>query len=184
MRRQNWLGVVCAAAVIAAFPVSAVASAPQAQDASKKAQDAAKTAQDAVKGSPAAGAEVGAAAAKASPDLVNALSKELGSSPEQAAGAAGALFGVAKSRLKADEFSQISKAVPGMDSLLKAAPALGGAIGTSGLGQMAGLASAASAFSTLGLKPEMVTKAIPVLTSFVSKSGGAGVGSLLAGVLK
>jgi hypothetical protein len=45
-------------------------------------------------------------------------------------------------------------------------------------------ATAASAFSKLGLKPEMVAKAVPVLTSFVSKSGGAGVGSLLAGVLK
>jgi hypothetical protein len=100
------------------------------------------------------------------------------------------LFGVAKSRLKADEFTQVSKAVPGMDSLLKAAPVVSSAVGTSGgaLGQLAGsaggLATAASAFSKLGLKPEMVSKAVPVLTSFVSKSGGAGVGSLLAGVLK
>jgi hypothetical protein len=113
----------------------------------------------------------------------------MGSTPEQAAGAAGALFGVAKSRLKADEFTQVSKAVPGMDSLLEAAPAISSAVGTSGaLGQLAGsaggLATAASAFSKLGLKPEMVAKAVPVLTSFVSKSGGAGVGSLLAGVLK
>jgi hypothetical protein len=40
------------------------------------------------------------------------------------------------------------------------------------------------AFSKLGLKPELVSKAVPVLTQFVSKSGGANVGSLLAGVLK
>jgi predicted anti-sigma-YlaC factor YlaD len=46
------------------------------------------------------------------------------------------------------------------------------------------MASAASAFSKLGLKPDMVAKAVPVLTSFVNKSGGAGVGSLLAGALK
>jgi hypothetical protein len=75
-----------------------------------------------------------------------------------------------------------------MDSLLKAAPAAG-ATGTSGaLSQLAGsaggLATAASAFSKLGLKPELVAKAVPVLTSFVGKSGGAGVGSLLAGALK
>jgi hypothetical protein len=128
-----------------------------------------------------------AAAVKASPDLVTALSKEIGSTPEQAAGAAGALFGAAKSQLKADEFSQIAKAVPGMDSLLKAAPAA--AIGTSGAmskmaGSAAGLASAASAFSKLGLQPDMVSKAVPVLTSFVTKSGGSQVGSLLAGALK
>ena len=173
MRRQNWCGFGCAVAFVAASAHPAVL---QAQDAAKKA--------------PAA-TEEAAAAVKASPDLVNALSKELGSTPEQAAGAAGSLFGIAKSRLKADEFSQVTKAVPGMDSLLKAAPALSSAVGTTGagaLGQLAGsaggLASAASAFSQLGLKPEMVAKAVPILTSFVSKSGGAGVGSLLAGVLK
>jgi hypothetical protein len=120
-----------------------------------------------------------AAAAKASPDLVGSLSRELGSTPEQAAGAAGSLFGLAKSRLKADEFSQVSKAVPGMDSLLKAAPAMA-AVG----GSVGGLASMAAAFSKLGLKPDMIAKAIPILTSFVGKSGGAGVAGLLAGVLK
>ena len=142
-----------------------------------------------------ASAEPAAAAAKASPELVAALSKEIGATPEQAAGAAGALFGVAKSRLKADEFSQVANAVPGMDQLLKAAPKSGGDAGKSGGaaaglamsklgGSASGLASAASAFSTLGLSPDMVGKAVPVLTSFVSKSGGKNVGSLLAGALK
>jgi hypothetical protein len=142
--------------------------------------------QDAAQKAPAS-TEAAKAAVSASPELVTALSKELGSSPEQAAGAAGALFGVAKSRLKADEFSKVATAVPGMDALLKAAPAA--AVGTTGgLSQMAGaasgLASAASAFTKLGLKPDMVSKAVPVLTSFVTKSGGANVGSLLAGALK
>jgi hypothetical protein len=129
--------------------------------------------------------DVASVAAKASPELVNSLAKEINSSPEQAAGAAGSLFGIAKSRLKPDEFSQVATAVPGMDSLLKAAPAVGGAAAMSQLGGSAsGLASAATAFTKLGLKPDMVAKAVPVLTSFVTKSGGAGVGSLLAGVLK
>src|SRR5687768_5738874 len=87
-----------------------------------------------------------AAAAKASPALVSALSTEIGGSAEQAAGAAGALFGLAKSRLKPEEFGQISKA-PGMDLLLGAALALGGGA----LAQVGGLASMASAFSKLGL---------------------------------
>jgi hypothetical protein len=131
------------------------------------------------------------AAAQASPELVSALSKEIGGSQEQAAGAAGALFGVAKSKLAADQFSQVSKAVPGMDLLLKAAPMASGATatGTSGaVSQLAGsagtLAAAASAFSKMGLKPELVAKAVPILTAFVTKSGGASVGNLLASVLK
>ena len=67
-----------------------------------------------------------------------------------------------------------------MDLLLGAAPTLGGGA----LAQVGGLASMASAFSKLGLKPEIVAKAIPILTQFVSKSGGANLGSLLAGALK
>jgi hypothetical protein len=130
-------------------------------------------------------------AVKASPDLTAALAQELGSTPEQAAGAAGALFGVAKKKASPTDFASISKAVPGMVALLKAAPALtkkGGKGGANAMSQMAaaagGLAGAASAFQALGLSPDLVTKAIPVLTQFVTKSGGADVGKLLAGVLK
>ena len=133
-------------------------------------------------------ATAAAAAAKASPELVSALAKEIGASPEQAAGAAGALFGMAKSRLTPAEFSQVSDAVPGMASLLNAGPSAGGPSPAAGLTQLggsaAGLASAANAFSKLGLKPELVAKAVPILTSFVAKSGGANVGNLLASALK
>src|SRR5262245_52062948 len=86
----------------------------------------------------AQGAASFAAAAKASPELVNALSKEIGASPEQAAGAAGSLFSVAKSRLKPDEFSQVAKAVPGMDALLSAAAGGAGSGASGALSQLAG----------------------------------------------
>jgi Protein of unknown function VcgC/VcgE (DUF2780) len=121
------------------------------------------------------------------PELVGALAKELGSTPEQATGAAGSLFSLAKTRLKPEEWTKVASAVPGMDGLLKAAPA--GAIGTSGAdipgaSSLGGLAGAASAFQKLGLKPEMAMKAVPILTSFVGKTGGADVAKLLAGALK
>jgi hypothetical protein len=130
----------------------------------------------------------------ANPELVGALAKELQVTPQQAEGAAGALLDTAKQKLQPSDWSQVSAAVPGIDGLLKAAPMAGagtaGATGTAGaaasaLGASAGsLGSAAAAFSKLGLKPEMVAKAIPILTQYVSKTGGAGVGSLLAGALK
>src|SRR5262245_20319709 len=121
MARYRYLGIACLALIVAAATNS-------------YAQEGAAT-----------------AAVKASPALVGELSKQMGASPEQSAGAAGALFGVAKSRLKADEFSQIAGAVPGMDSLLKAAPAASGG----GLGAVAGqlggsagsMGAAAQAFS-------------------------------------
>lgn len=163
MTRNEWLVSCAALLIIATSAISAAAT------------DAMQT------------TDAASAAAKASPELVGALSKELGATPEQSAGAAGALFGVAKSRLAPAEFDKVAKAVPGMAALLKAAPAAG-AVGTSGVSKLAGsaggLASAASAFSKLGLQPDMVGKAVPVLTSFVSKSGGADVGQLLAGALK
>lgn len=125
-----------------------------------------------------------ATAAKNSPELVGLLSNELGSTPEQAAGAAGSLFGLAKSKLSPADFTKVAGAVPGMASLLKAAPKMGGGGAMGALGAASGLAGIASSFQKLGLKPELVAKAVPVLTSFVSKSGGADVGNLLANVLK
>jgi hypothetical protein len=42
----------------------------------------------------------------------------------------------------------------------------------------------AGVFRRLSAVVTMVAKAIPILTSFVTKSGGAGVGNLLASVLR
>ena len=75
-----------------------------------------------------------------SPELVGRLTKELSVTPEQATGGAGALFGLAKTRLKPDEFGQVSKAVPGMDGLLQAAPKpKENKSGSSGLGSLGSL---------------------------------------------
>jgi hypothetical protein len=130
--------------------------------------------------------------ATANPELVGAVAKEIGATPKQAEGATGALFGLAKSRLSADDFGKVSSAVPGITGLLNAAPAVSdnsaaGALskvaGTSG-SKAAGLAAAAGSFSKLGLSPDMAAKAVPVLTKYVTKSGGADVAKLLAGALK
>ena len=131
--------------------------------------------------------------ATANPELVGALAKALNSTPQQAEGAAGLLFGHARSKLSATDWASVSGAVPGMDGLLKAAPA--GPVGTSGvkgaLGSLAGatgvggsVAGLAESFGKLGLKPEMIATAIPILTNYVSKSAGPAVGQLLGGALK
>jgi hypothetical protein len=132
---------------------------------------------------------IAAAVKAANPAFIQDLSKAIGGSPEQAVGAAGALFGLAKSRLRPEEFARVQSAVPGMDSILKAAPVLDNPVGTTGaLSKMTGLASglgtATSAFTKLGLKPEMVSQAIPVLTGFVTKSGGEVAGNILASALR
>lgn len=125
----------------------------------------------------------------ASPELVGTMTKELGVTPKQAEGGTGALLGLAKTRLKPEEFAKVSAAVPGTDSLLKAAPAVGGGkaggmMGMGGAGGAMGLASLAGSFNQLGLKPEMAAKMAPVLINFVKGKGAADAASLLGGVLK
>jgi hypothetical protein len=129
----------------------------------------------------------------ANPELIGALTKEMGATVPQASGAAGALFGLAKTKLKPEEFSKVAGAVPGMDALLAAAPAVAGTSGSAvsaasklagGSSALGGLAAVAPAFDKLGLKPEMAMKAVPILTNYVTKTGGKEVASLLAGALK
>jgi Protein of unknown function VcgC/VcgE (DUF2780) len=130
--------------------------------------------------------------ASPNPELVGTLTKDLGMTVPQAAGSAGALFGLAKTRLKPEEFSKVAGAVPGIDSLMAAAPAVAGTSGaaaamskmTGASSALGGLAAVAPAFDKLGLKPEMAMKVVPVLTNYVTKSGGKEVASLLAGALK
>jgi len=126
-----------------------------------------------------------------SPELVGQLTKELSIKPEQAIGGAGALFGLAKTRLKPEDFTKVGDVVPDMGGLLEAAPkpkqGAGGAMGTMGdmlPGKAGGLASVAGSFKSLGLSPEMATKFVPIMTKFVNVKGGTGVADLLAGALK
>jgi hypothetical protein len=138
-------------------------------------------------------------AANPSPELVTRLTNKLAITPEQATGGAGAIFGLAKTRLSPEDFGKVSAAVPGMDGLLKAAPkaeetpvtsamgAIGAAVpgGAGGVASTAtGLASLAGPFKSLGLSPDMAVQMIPLMTKFVSNRGGTDVGNILAGALK
>lgn len=133
------------------------------------------------------------------PELVGMLTQQLNVTPAQATGGAGAIFGLAKSRLSAADFSKLSAAVPGMDGFLKAAPApkrksggsssLGsaGSMVPGGAGEVAGaggIGSLAGSFQQLGLSPAMAGKFVPVLQNYVGSRGGSGAASLLGGVLK
>lgn len=132
--------------------------------------------------------------------LVSKLTKNLGVTPEQATGGAGALFGYAKNSMNPSDFAKVAKAVPEMDTLLKAAPvgaALpGAAAGLPGAGGLAGaaagalpgaaggLASLIGPFNALGMKPDMIGKFVPILLGSVKKKGGDAAFGPLAKVLQ
>src|SRR6516164_6471796 len=69
----------------------------------------------------------------ANPELVGQLTKTLSITPAQASGGAGALFGLAKSRLSPGDFSKVAASVPGIEGLIKSAPAVSKSSATSGL---------------------------------------------------
>ncbi len=125
----------------------------------------------------------------ASPEIVGQLVNELGITPKQAQGAAGTLFGLAKTKLPAADFAKVASAVPNIEGLLKAAPVGDFKVpAIEGLGgQALGLGSVASVLgplSKLGLKPDVIAKLAPTLVKAVQSKGGAEVAALLAGAFK
>jgi hypothetical protein len=131
-------------------------------------------------------------ASNPSPELVGQLTKHLSITPTQAIGGSGAIFGLAKTKLKPEDFLKISNAVPGMDDLLKAAPNPNHGGGSDPFSAMASVipgkagavASMAGSFKQLGLDPQMATKFLPVMTQFLKVKGGTNVAGLLSGVFK
>jgi len=140
-----------------------------------------------------------AAAKQPDPGLVGMLTKQLGVTPEQATGGAGAIFSLAKNNLSSADFGTLASAVPGMGGFLKAAPkpqndaagsaassaasalgpltggAAGSATGGAAGGAAAnasGLLSLGSAFKSLHLSPEMATKFAPVMQQYLAGKGG------------
>jgi len=121
----------------------------------------------------------------ANPTLVGELARKLNATPQQAEGAAGALFQYAKGQLADADWQAVAKSVPGMDGLLSAAQSNSSAKSTfKDVIGFSNLTDVAQTFQKLGLTPNMVQEAVPVLVSYVKKTGGAHAGQLLANALK
>ncbi|PXW84949.1 uncharacterized protein VcgC/VcgE DUF2780 [Nitrosomonas sp. Nm84] len=109
--------------------------------------------------------------------LVDILVHRLGVSPQQALGGAGAIFQAAQGNMNPQAFATLSKSIPGMDSMLNAAPAMSGVGGLSSLTGSSGsavssVAALAASFQQLNLSPDMVGQFIPVVTNYVGKTSG------------
>ncbi len=118
--------------------------------------------------------------------LLPTLTQELGVTETQAEGGMGSLLQVAKGALSSNEFGQLSQGIPGMDTLLAAAPALGsksaggnaltGMLANAG-GMAAGLGTMGKLteqFEALGLSPEMIMQFANIAVSYFSNSDAAG----------
>jgi Protein of unknown function VcgC/VcgE (DUF2780) len=111
--------------------------------------------------------------------LTQLLSSQLGVTSNQAMGGTGSILSLAKERLSGMDFSTLTKFIPGSDTFMKAARDLGAVTGP--VGDQAGLTSA---FSRLGMGPDMVPKFTQTLSDFVGKAGGEPARNLVAAGVK
>ena len=121
--------------------------------------------------------------------LIGSLVDTLGVTEDRATGGSGAVFREAKNNMSSGDYSQLLKAVPGIDSLMSAAPQTSGLagkasslLGGSG-GSATGMANLADSFSKLGLAPDMVNQFVPVIMEFVQSEGGDQAMTLLKSAL-
>jgi len=111
--------------------------------------------------------------------LTKLLTSQLGVTSNQAMGGVGSMLSLAKERLSSMDFSTLTKFIPGSDTFMKTASDLGAVTGP--VGDKAGLTSA---FSRLGMGPEMVPKFTQSVSNFVGKAGGEPARNLLATAVK
>lgn len=119
--------------------------------------------------------------------LVDDLTSKLSLKPEQATGAAGAVFSMAKSKLTPENFTKLAAGFPEMDTLLKAAPSatssssnpLAALAATQG-----GAAGLLSQFKNLGIPLDTAAKIVPEVLAFVKGKQGDEVMNMLAGAVK
>ena len=121
--------------------------------------------------------------------LIGSLTDLLGVSKDQATGGAGAVFREAKNNMNPGDFSQLLNAIPGIDSLINAAPQASGLAGKassmfgSSSGSLPGMAALTDSFAKLGLAPDMVNKYVDVILDFVQSEGGQQMMTMLKGAL-
>jgi hypothetical protein len=147
----------------------------------------AEPAKETVPSSDLAKVATNAAADAATASLTNMITSQLGVSDAQAKGGLGTLFGLAKSTLGNQDFQQLSGVVPGMDSLLAAAPTISdeakgltSLMGSAGkYGQaLQGATAAYAQFKQLGIGVDQIPAYIDVTNGFLKSQGGDDVVTL------
>ena len=120
--------------------------------------------------------------------LLTTLGSQLNVTPEQAVGGAGAMLGLARNQLSGQDFTELSKNVPGLDqiagnSALSGLSGLGGLLGggvdknpllNGLLGNVKDTKDLNNAFSALGMDTGMIGLFAPVILQYLGQQGVAG----------
>jgi len=143
------------------------------------------------KGKTTAAESAGSVASPASAALSGALapasgliSSLVGSIPglsqAQAILGAGSLFGLAKAKMPGDQFSQLSKAVPGAEALVGEATKAG----LPAASQLTGLSSLTPLLSKAGISSDVTNQLVSSLGKTVSGAGGQSLGDAFLAAVK
>ncbi|MGH1372279.1 MAG: DUF2780 domain-containing protein [Cellvibrionaceae bacterium] len=123
--------------------------------------------------------------------MIPMLTDSLGVTEKQAEGGMGSLFNLAKESLSQDQFGELSNALPGIDQLLGAVPAVSeSAQSDSGLGGLLNSAAQYSdslkavnqvsqQFQALGLDPQMIMQYMQVAQQYLNTPQGQQAKQLL-----
>lgn len=119
-------------------------------------------------------------------ELIDTLVSQLGVTPAQARGGSGAILRAAQEKLGAGEYAKLLGGIPGLDGLVREAPAagglgklFGGLASAMGGGNAAILANVVSAFSQLGLSTDDAKKFLTVMEGVLrQRIGDEGVAKL------
>ncbi|MFJ3378080.1 DUF2780 domain-containing protein [Pseudomonas sp. NPDC086112] len=120
--------------------------------------------------------------------LLTTLGSQLNVTAEQAVGGAGAMLGLARNQLSGQDFTELSKNVPGLDqiagnSALSGLSGLGGLLGggvdknpllNGLLGNVKDTKDLNNAFSALGMDTGMIGLFAPVILQYLGQQGVAG----------
>ncbi|MFI3189999.1 hypothetical protein BCS42_07310 [Crenothrix sp. D3] len=123
--------------------------------------------------------------------LTEFLMQGAGVTQAQAQGGVGILLQLAKNKLQAGEFAQLEQAIPNLQSLLNAVPALQQPSTLSSLAKLAGgsggtvsnLLTMVSLFKQLGLSFAQIQQFVPLVLDYVNTEQGATVAKLLGSAI-
>jgi hypothetical protein len=126
---------------------------------------------------PAMGAGIPPAAAPAAGNLTNTLTSQLGLPADKANAAVGSVLSYAQGRLSPEDYGKVAGAIPGASNYVQQAVDAGAVTGP--ISDPAGLDSA---FSKLGISPDVAKQIGPLISQEVGKTAGPDVGNLLGGL--
>jgi len=124
-------------------------------------------------------------------DMIPLLTSSLGVDKNQAEGGLGSLFGYAKEQLSSAESSQLSSALPGLDSLVGMAPkveatseqqnGIGGLLSTAAQynDSLKSIDQLNQQFQALGLKPEIISQFANTAMQYLNSPQGQQASALL-----